>query len=82
MLFKLKETYNWNKFVKFTLISYNTSQQTSMCITSYYLMFEKDSKLLIKKVVLSKITILDRVIELIYQVPIFRENAKVAINKA
>ncbi len=28
-LFKLKEVYNWNKFVKSTLMAYNTSQQNS-----------------------------------------------------
>jgi len=51
-------------------------------MTPYYLMFRRDLKLLIKKAILLEKTILDRVIKLIYTVSIFRENAKVAINKA
>ncbi len=45
-------------------------------------MFGKDLKLSIKKVVLLEKTILDRVVELIHKVPIFRESAKVTINRA
>ncbi len=52
-----------------------------MHLTSYYLMFGRDLKLPIKKITLSEKTILDRVIELIHKVPIFRESAKVAINR-
>ncbi len=44
-------------------------------------MFKRDLKLPIKEVKLSKITILDQVIELIHKVPIFKESAKVAINR-
>jgi len=80
-LSKLTETYNWNKFVKFILMSYNTSQQASTHITSYYLMFRKDLKLLIKKVTLINEIILERVIELIYKVLIFRQSTKVTINR-
>ncbi len=29
MLFKLKETYNWDRFVKLTFMSYNTNQQAN-----------------------------------------------------
>jgi len=47
----------------------------------YYLIFGRDLKLHIREDMLSKKTILDRVIELIYKVPIFRESAKAAINK-
>jgi len=45
-------------------------------------MFGRDLKLPIKKITLSEKTILDRVIELIHKVPIFRESAKVTINRA
>jgi len=45
-------------------------------------MFGKDLKLPIKEVILFKTTIFDRVIELIHKVLIFRESAKVAINRA
>jgi len=61
---------------------YNTSQQSSMRITPYYLIFEKDLKLRIKETTLIKMTILKRVIELIHKVPIFKKSAKVAINRA
>ncbi len=63
-------------------MSYNTSWQVSIRLTPYYLIFEKNLKLPIKKTMLSRNTILDRIIELIHKVSIFRENAKVAINKA
>ena len=79
---KLEETHNWDKFVRLMLMSYNTSWQVSIRLTPYYLIFEKNLKLPIKKTMLSRNTILDRIIELIHKVSIFRENAKVAINKA
>ncbi len=44
-------------------------------------MFERDLKLPIKEAMLSKTTILNQVIKLIYKVLIFRESAKVAINR-
>ncbi len=50
-------------------------------MTLYYLIFGRDLKLLIKKIALSKKTILDKVIKLIHKVPIFRENVKIAINR-
>ena len=78
---KLEETYNWDKFVKSILISYNTSWQESTWIIPYYLIFERNPKLPIKEIILSNKTILNKVIELIHKVPIFRKNAKVAINK-
>ncbi len=81
VLTKLEETYDWDKFVKFILISYNTNQQASTRITLYYLIFERNLKLPIKEITLSRNTILNRVIELIYKVPIFRESVKVAINR-
>jgi len=80
-LSKLEETHNWDKFVRSTLMSYNTSIQASTRLTSYYLMFGRELKLPIKKATLSKDTILNRVIELIHKVLIFRESAKVAINR-
>ncbi len=68
--------------MKLTLISYNMSQQSIMRLTPYYLMFRRDLKLPIKKVILSENSILDRVIELIHKVPMIRESAKVAIKRA
>ncbi len=81
-LSKLEETHDWNKFVKPTLMSYNISQQVSMRMTPYYLMFRRNSKLPIKGVMLSNNSILNRIIELIHKVPIFKESAKVVINRA
>ncbi len=81
VLSKLEEMHDWNKFVKLILMSYNTSRQESIRLTSYYLMFGRNPGLPIKEVTLSKMIILDRVIELIYKVPIFRESAKVTINR-
>ena len=80
-LSKLEEVHNWDKFVKPILISYNMSQQESIQLILYYLIFGRDLKLPIKKVILSEKTILDRIIELIHKIPIFRENTKIAINR-
>ncbi len=63
-------------------MSYNTSQQASTCMIPYYLIFGRDPKLPIRKAMLLKNTILDRVIELIHKIPIFRKSAKIAINRA
>ncbi len=63
-------------------MSYNTSQQESMRLISYLLIFERNPKLPIREVTLSKSNILKRVIELIYKVPIFRESAKITLNRA
>ncbi len=49
---------------------------------SYYLIFRKNLKLPIKEDILIRKTILDRVIELIYKISIFRKSAKVTINRA
>jgi len=68
--------------VKPILMSYNMSQQSSMRIIPYYLMFRRNLKLSIKKIMLLKGTILKRIIKLIHRVPIFRESTKAAINRA
>src|SRR6266498_3993558 len=81
-LAKLEETHDWDKFVKLTLISYNTSQHSITRLTLYYLMFGRDLKLPIKEVMSTEKSILDKGIELIYQVPMIRESAKVTIKRA
>jgi len=48
---------------------------------SYYLIFGKDLKLLIKEITLSRNTILERIIKLNHKVSIFRKSVKVAINR-
>ena len=80
-LSKLEETHDWDKFVRPTLMFYNTSQHSIIKLTPYYLMFGRDLKLPIKEVMPTEKSILDRVIELIHQVPMIRESAKVAIKK-
>jgi len=52
-------------------MSYNTSQQASMQIIPYYLIFKRDLKLSIKETVLINATILNKVIVLIYKVFLF-----------
>src|SRR6266540_2251338 len=78
-LSKLKEVYNWDKFVKPTLMAYNTSQQNSTKMTPYFLMYERTARLPLEEEVLSRTTLLDRVITMIHKLPIFRESAKVII---
>ncbi len=82
VLFKLEEVYDWNKFVKLTLIAYNTSQQNNTKMTPYFLIYSRMVRLSIEGEVLSKDTLLDRVITLVHKLPIFRESAKMAIKRA
>ena len=81
-LFKFEETHDWDKFVRPTLMSYNTSQHSIIRLTLYYLMFRRDPKLLIKEVTPTERSLFDRVIELIHQVLMIRESAKIAIKRA
>ncbi len=81
-LFKLEEMYDWNKFVKPMLIAYNTSQQNSTKMTPYFLMYSRTARLLIEGEALNKNTLLDRVIILIYKLPIFRKSTRIAIKRA
>src|SRR6266542_188623 len=81
-LFKLEEIYDWDKFVKPTLMAYNTSQQNNTKMTSYFLMYGRIARLPIKGEILSRNILLDRVIILVHKLPIFRESAKTAIKRA
>ncbi len=81
-LSKLEEVYDWNKFVKPILMTYNTSQQNSIKITSYFLMYDRTARLPIEEEVLSKSILLDRVITLVHKLLIFRESIRIAIKKA
>src|SRR6266542_6859706 len=78
-LSKLKEVYDWDKFVKPMLMAYNTSQQNSTKMTLYFLMYSRIARLLIEGEVLSKSTLLDRVIILVHKLPIFRKSVRIAI---
>ena len=73
VLSKLEKVYDWNKFVKSTLIAYNTSQQNSIKMTPYFLMYGRTARLPIEGEVLSKSILLNRVIILVHKLPIFRE---------
>ena len=64
------------------LIAYNTSQQNSTKITPYFLMYGRTARLLIEGEVLSRSTLLDRVITLVHKLTIFRESAKIVIKRA
>src|SRR6266498_32565 len=81
-LSKLEKVYDWDKFVKSTLMAYNTSQQNSTKMTPYFLMYGQIVRLPIEREVLSRDTLLDRVITLVHKLPIFRESVKIAIKKA
>jgi len=62
-------------------MAYNTSQQNSTKITLYFLMYGRTARLPIKGEVLSKSTLLDRVIILIYKLPLFRESVRITIKR-
>src|SRR6266540_4407632 len=81
-LSKLEEVYDWDKFVKPILIAYNTSRQNSTKITPYFLMYGRIARLPLEEEVLSRNTLLDRVITMVHKLPIFRENARIAIKRA
>ena len=81
-LFKLEEVYDWDKFVKPTLMTYNTSRQNSTKMTPYFLMYGRTARLLLEGEILSRNTLLDRVITLVHKLPIFRESASIVIKRA
>ena len=68
--------------MKPTLIAYNTSQQNSTKMTSYFLIYGRTARLPIKEEILNKSILLDRVITLVHKLPLFRESARIAIKKA
>ncbi len=51
-------------------------------MTLYFLMYGRIARLSIEEEVLSKSTLLDRVITLVYKLPLFRESARIAIKRA
>ncbi len=51
-------------------------------MTPYFLMYGRIARLPIKREVLSRNTLLDRVITLIHKLPIFRESVRIAIKRA
>ena len=79
---KLEEVYDWDKFVKPTLMAYNTSQQNSTKMTPYFLMYGRTARLPLNEEVLSRNTLLDRVITLVHKLPIFKENVRIVIKRA
>src|SRR6266498_2942784 len=81
VLSKLEEVYDWNKFVKPTLMAYNTSRQNSTKMTPYFLIYGRTARLPIEGEVFNKSTLLDRVITLIYKLPLFRKSVKIAIKR-
>src|SRR6266498_3906561 len=81
-LSKLEEVYDWDKFVKSTLMAYNTSRQNSTKMTPYFLMYGRTARLPLEEEVLSRNILLDRVITIVHKLFIFRENAKIAIKRA
>jgi len=50
-------------------------------MTPYFLMYGQTARLPMKRKVLSKSTLLDRVITLMHKLPIFRESIRIAIKR-
>ncbi len=63
-------------------MAYNTSQQNSTKMISYFLMYSRIARLPIKGEVFNKSTLLDRIITLIHKLPLFRKSARIAIKRA
>ncbi len=63
------------------LIAYNTSQQNSTKIISYFLIYSRIARLSIEGKVLSKNILLDRVIIIIYKLSLFRKSARITIKR-
>ncbi len=51
-------------------------------MTPFFLMYRRTARLPLKREVLSRSTLLDRVITIVHKLPIFRESAKIAIKRA
>ena len=63
-------------------MTYNTSQQNSTKMTSYFLMYRRTARLPLEEEVLSGNTLLDRVITMVHKLLIFRKSARIAIKRA
>src|SRR6266498_2208591 len=61
-LSKLKEMYDWDKFVKLTLMAYNTSQQNNTKMTLYFLMYGRTARLPIEEEVFSRSTVEGKIV--------------------
>ncbi len=68
--------------MKSILIVYNTSQQNSIKITLYFLMYKRIVRLPIEREVFNKSILLDKIIILVYKLLLFKKNAKIAIKRA
>ncbi len=62
-------------------MAYNTSQQNSIKMTPYFLMYSQTARLPLEGEILSRDTLLDRVITLVHKLPIFRESIRMAIKR-
>ena len=51
-------------------------------MTPYFLMYGRTTRLPLDEEVLSRNTLLDRVITMVHKIPIFRESARIAIKRA
>ncbi len=51
-------------------------------MTPYFLMYGRTARLLLEEEVLSRTTLLNRVITMVHKLPIFRESARIAIKRA
>ena len=60
---------------------YNTSQQNNIKMTPYFLIYSQIARLPMEGKGCSKSTLLNRVITLIYKLPLFRKNARIVIKK-
>ncbi len=63
-------------------MAYNTSQQNSIKMTLYFLMYDRIARLPIEGEVLSRSILLNRIITLIHKLLLFRESARIDIKKA
>src|SRR6266498_5922938 len=81
-LSKLEKVYDWDKFVKLTLMAYNTSRQNSTKMTPYFLIYGRIARLPLEEEVFSRNILLDRVITMVHKLPIFRKSVRIAIKKA
>ncbi len=62
-------------------MTYNTSQQNSIKMISYFLIYSRTIRLLIEEESLKLNTLLNRMVILIHKLLLFRESAKIAIKR-
>ena len=79
----VQDVQDWNQYIPLVLFAYCTARQTTTKITPFYLTYEREAKLPIhfQETSEKNLTILDRIVQLIDNLPFIREQTRKQIQK-